>query len=718
MQLKVYRQASKERPSGQTVYKGEDARPYVGETCFFVADGLGGASAIRHTKFDPNLFQEDKLVATLFHDVFSTLDDAELNQYVINSFYEFTSIKDIYFDTTMNYKKSGYFASRLVTSIFLHEMKYNPQLSNVNALFQGYHALNTAEQKRAFLQALGELVKTTIQLKLQQSAQNGNIIYESNFEGLALLGTTLCATLYRDRKDYVEAIYFVAGDSRPYMWNADGLFQIVADQEGADGGMTNYIRANEDAQFYIDCQYRKFQKPCILFNASDGCFDSKYFLNQMAFEKLLLESIVECHDMEEVETSLTNTFYEYGKHDDSSTIALKAFGFDSYEQLQQEAQKRLATITAQYIDEMPDLLDTDYHLMEAEIQEEKTLKAKELRRDLANDEGVIAYCKQQIVNSEYPVFAQKMVAVKDKLASFDAERDQLVSSLIPIIQKNYYLFAKKFNVPVTLRMGDVEYAYSEYRRGWEQLVKYATGDLSDSQLEQFKKVNVSPSLLEKIKEDFFRRNTKRAIKDAEFDKIVADTLQGEFDEGTISQFVFGKKDQATFLAVFAQIKALDAQIVELTENVTEAIVAECVPSYYQDHFDAIVDRVADGTIIIDEAKKAKLDNYLSLNSDGDLAEKIARQSSIFDRYDANYLSLLDVDFIADGEEVEEDLTESLEQGTGTTATDPNQDQSQQNTSEGEGVATTDDTTEEAKPEDQTTGEPLTDGNGSEQDTQE
>ena len=60
MELTVYRQAVKERPDGTIIYKGEDARPYVDEEQFFVADGLGGAAAIRHQKIRPEMFDEDK----------------------------------------------------------------------------------------------------------------------------------------------------------------------------------------------------------------------------------------------------------------------------------------------------------------------------------------------------------------------------------------------------------------------------------------------------------------------------------------------------------------------------------------------------------------------------------------------------------------------------------------------------------------------------------
>jgi len=60
MKLTMYRQASKTRPDGTVVYKGEDALPYVDEQLFMVADGMGGAAAMRHQKFNQDMFDKEK----------------------------------------------------------------------------------------------------------------------------------------------------------------------------------------------------------------------------------------------------------------------------------------------------------------------------------------------------------------------------------------------------------------------------------------------------------------------------------------------------------------------------------------------------------------------------------------------------------------------------------------------------------------------------------
>ena len=122
--------------------------------------------------------------------------------------------------------------------------------------------LEIPEEKRAdALRLLGEEVAAKLREGMAKVAEQGNLIYESAYRGLALLGTTMTATLYREGEDYVDALYFLAGDSRPYLLDKDGLVQTVADQEGKDGGMTNFIHVTEGTSFTLDCKYFRFPKP-------------------------------------------------------------------------------------------------------------------------------------------------------------------------------------------------------------------------------------------------------------------------------------------------------------------------------------------------------------------------------------------------------------------------------------------------------------------------
>ena len=182
MELTVYRQSSKTRPDGTTVYKGEDARPYVDGQIFFVADGLGGAAAIRHQKIKPELFDEDQLLDTLFSGVYDDYGNETFAAYVKESFFELFAVKDCYTDNINNIKKSGYFASRIVTAIILHEMLYNDAYS-AESIFSTLAARGSEAERAAYLGTLGRYFRDLIQGKIRQIARNANLVYESAYSG-------------------------------------------------------------------------------------------------------------------------------------------------------------------------------------------------------------------------------------------------------------------------------------------------------------------------------------------------------------------------------------------------------------------------------------------------------------------------------------------------------------------------------------------------------
>ncbi len=360
MELTVYRQSSKTRPDGTVVYKGEDALPFVGDELFLVADGLGGAAAIRHQAIESGMFDAEALPDVLFKGVFEDYSDPVLQKYIRDSFFELFAVKDCYTDNVNNIKKSGYFASRIVSAILLHEIIYDPRMKR-DVLFELMETYDTKEAREKVLNTLGERLAGRVYECLKKVASNCSLKYESSYSGLALLGTTLCATLYREKEDKVETLYFTAGDSRPYVWTVeDGLCQLLNDEEGEDGGMTNYIKANEDASFHIRCDSFSFNKPCVLFNASDGCFDSGYFLSPLAFEKLILSLALESKGTEELGKKLHDYFLECGRHDDSSTIAMKFFGYADFTAFRESAARRLGVIEGRFLSKLPDLLDKDY----------------------------------------------------------------------------------------------------------------------------------------------------------------------------------------------------------------------------------------------------------------------------------------------------------------------------------------------------------------------
>ena len=436
MHLTVYRQAEKVRPNGAIVYKGEDARPYVNNQLFMVADGLGGAASIRHQQIRPELFESDKLVSVLFNGVYEEYDE-EFVKYVTDSFFELFAVKDCYTENVNNIKKSGYFASRIVTAILLHEVIHNDKCS-AKAVFEAYNKASGEKAKAEVLSKFGKLIKDTLQTNLRKVAKNANLIYESSYTGLALLGSTLCATLYLEHEDCVEAIYLTAGDSRPYVWSPDdGLCQVLLDQERKDGGMTNYIRANDDSDFNIECHYFKFSKPCVLFNVTDGCFDSAKFISPLAFEKLILDSAEATASTEAISEELTSFFAEYGRHDDSSTIAMKFFGFDSFDSFKLATKKRLSVINDEYLSTMPELLEVDFAHQYEESTKELPKKLLGLKKRFETQDSVRNFCIKHVKNGKYQPFEQARREIDGEIATKKGDIERARDTIDFIIKRNF-----------------------------------------------------------------------------------------------------------------------------------------------------------------------------------------------------------------------------------------------------------------------------------------
>lgn len=435
MELTVYRQAWKARPDGTVVYKGEDARPYVDGQLLLVADGLGGAAAIRHQKIKPELFDKEKIMDTLFQGVYEDYSNPRFQEYVIESFYELFAVKDCYTDNVNNIKKSGYFASRIVGAILLHEMLYNQALG-------AEHLFPSLQQnKETALKELETYFAKKIKKELGQIAQNANLIYESSYSGLALLGSTLCATIYLEGEKHVEALYLTAGDSRPYVWTEkNGLCQVLEDQEGKDGGMTNYIKANAEETFEIRCNYMQYEKPCVLFNATDGCFDSGYFLSPMGFETCLLETVAEAESMDATAQKLTNTFVDYGKHDDSSTIAMKVFGFADYTELKESAKRRLQTIQDTYISQLPDLLTKDYTMEYDKCAQAVPAKLATLKQRFETEPIVKRYCFNAVKMGKYLPYVEATKKLDEEIAGEKQKIIDARNTIADVVAGNFIRF--------------------------------------------------------------------------------------------------------------------------------------------------------------------------------------------------------------------------------------------------------------------------------------
>ena len=425
MNLSFYRQGEVTLKSGLTIYTGEDALPYVDDKLLIVADGLGGTGAIRHSAIVEEMFDRETVSRALFKDVFEDLEDETFIDYVKNSFKELYLLKENYTSNIYALKKSSYFGSRILASVILYHAKHDDALS-VEKILEELSGLD-GQDREEYLKTLAGNVKTFIRSDMSKIAENANLICETDVKTrkFKLLATTMCATLFKENEDSVYAIYFMVGDSRPYVWSeSDGLCQVIDDNDGNDGAMDGCISLSDD--FSVVCKCFNFKKPCVLFNASDGCFDSGLFLSPMAFEKLLIDEMSASCSIEEAESKLIADFDTYGTHDDSSTLAMRILGFGSFEAFKEALERRSATIRAEYLDKMEDLLDTSY--VDSFNKAESSLLAKmsALKKSIILDEGVRGYCAECITTGNYP----EKFAAAERVAKGYAEKNAIADSEI------------------------------------------------------------------------------------------------------------------------------------------------------------------------------------------------------------------------------------------------------------------------------------------------
>ncbi|MBO5714880.1 MAG: hypothetical protein J6S23_00615 [Clostridia bacterium] len=688
MELTVYRQSSKTRADGTIVYKGEDARPYVDGQIIFVADGLGGAAAIRHQKIVPELFDSEKLMDALFAGVYEDYSNEVFVNYVKESFFELFAVKDCYTDNINNIKKSGYFASRIVTAIILHEMLYSENC-NAEKVFSTLFECENEEAKKSYVATLGKHFKELIQTKIQHIAKNANLIYESSYSGLALLGSTICATIYLEQENSVEAIYLTAGDSRPYVWSEkNGLCQVLEDQEGKDGGMTNYIKANDNAEFDIRCDYFSFEKPCVLFNASDGCFDSGKFISQLAFEKTILEGAISSDDTEKMSEYLTSFFLDYGRHDDSSTIAMKIFGYESFEDFKAACLNRMSVLNAEYFDGMSDLLDVDYISAYEEYERTFPSKLASLKEKFSSEQGVIDYCSDYIKEGKYAPYLDRINAINNKISSEKQRIDAAVIAISDVIAANYIKFKTFIDSNYTLvekfslsRIDGVENKYQataddyisriqRYKTEFDATVTTLTMLLNDvgeiglptsfddydeiafqliedcekkmDELFHFfnglrsKKLDIIRKLTE-LRHEYIIKNKKLADKNPEdIKKLTEMVVSGKISVFEMDILEDEKMEIANELEIISEA---NATIAKMETEDKEVVFNESRNSYWERHNKDVILAVIDNPkyaiddTLVNEAKTIINDFKEKIQS---VKEKCEMQKALFEKYNLTY----------------------------------------------------------------------------------
>ena len=406
--IRAYSQSSAVHANGLTTYSGEDALPFsLPFTVFaepkvtkrlpaahsgnrtgsvmFAADGLGGAAAMRHKLFDRGILCGERIIDALFGGVYEDCGKGRFDDYVRRSFADITALGEHYFDGVEMMKKSGYFGSRLLGAVIFHQTVYGGELKRKAAeiLRRAVHG-GADRGSQDMLADAAQTCERVIRTELSAIAAKAGLKYESAFKGLALLGTTMCLTFAYKFNGKVYALYFTAGDSRPYVLTKAGFMQVLPDEERPDGGMSNYIRIDEGSSFHVRCNLFEFPAPCILINATDGCFDSSAFCSPMAFEKMLLGCIADSFDGEKLSLhgagiKMQSVFDKIGRHDDSRSLVIRFFGLRDGRDIADFAKARLADLQLKYLSKMPGLLERDYIGELARLQADRQNRLKAAR---------------------------------------------------------------------------------------------------------------------------------------------------------------------------------------------------------------------------------------------------------------------------------------------------------------------------------------------------
>lgn len=414
MNAVLYYQRQKKDAKNRQIYIGEDAYPYSDGKILIAADGLGGRGGYPHTKFDRGILDRDRLYDIVFAPIFETETSDEYKEFVLKSFSELFETKEYYFENSATTRCSGYFASRFVTAIALYELKYNPVFDK-DAIFSKIREAEPENRERV-AQFYGDRLATLIQIKLTKIAQNLGFEVETRVAGAYLLPSTLTVAIVDEHEDDLDVLYLWAGDSRGYIWDADGLSQITDDHEEGET-MTNLVTLSKP--FKCEARLMSFKKPCILFNATDGCYKCKCFASPFDLEYIFLKSIDDSVDLDDSTYYLAEQFGMIGDHDDSNTMAMSMYGYEDYKAVQKAVRARLKVIGQSIVGRLHGILTRDYPTELAEVERQIDGVVLSLKDRLIEDEAVVAFVKENMEGAAYvPLMTELNTLTRQRNALF------------------------------------------------------------------------------------------------------------------------------------------------------------------------------------------------------------------------------------------------------------------------------------------------------------
>lgn len=430
MNMLLHHQKRRNFLDGTFVNIGEDGCPYADGELLIVADGLGGRGGYPHTKIDP-----DVLIREIFYGKFIApvvgVADENYVQFVTNSFHELFELSGKYFSGTSWMRTSGYFASRLVTAIVLHAFKFHPHFQR-DFIFDNIRRLEGEAQKQ-YINSVGSKLAELIAQQLSEIAKRMGLELESKTKGSYLLPTTLTIALTDEKGDGLDVLYLWAGDSRGYVWNADGLAQMTDDHE-RDETMTNLITLTKP--FQIEAKLFSVAKPVILFNATDGCYKCPCFASPFDLEYVFLQAMNSSDSFDQAAKYLDKQFTVIGTHDDSNTMALATFGYNFFQSVQVAIAKRLDYLQKHIIDKLPDILERDYQDELNQVDEKMEGGIFAVKDALIEIEPIVDFVKQRMVEEGHAPYLQELSLLQKKLEDLNAAEDCQKKNIINWVQ--YY----------------------------------------------------------------------------------------------------------------------------------------------------------------------------------------------------------------------------------------------------------------------------------------
>lgn len=446
MNMLLHHQKRRNFNDGTFVNIGEDGCPYADKELLIVADGLGGRGGYPHTKINPAILNPEIFFNSFIAPVVG-IADSNYATFVTNSFHELFELGAKYFSGTATMRTSGYFASRLVTAIILHALKFNQSFRR-DVIFDNIRRMEGEGQKQ-YIDSVRNKLAELIQCQLSAMARLMGLELESKTKGSYLLPTTLTVALINETENGVDVLYLWAGDSRGYLWNADGLAQITDDHE-RDETMTNLITLTKP--FQLEARLFKTSKPAILFNATDGCYKCPCFASAFDLEYVFLQAINSSNSFEETVKNLDKQFTIIGTHDDSNTMSLTSFGYESFEDIKAAVSQRLAYLHEHIIQELPGILERDYEDELNQIDEQMEGGIFAVKDSLIEIEPIVEFVKQRMVEEGFAPYVQELSLLNKKLEELNVAEENQKKSIIKWVQY-YWLRTPSLKKYTTARSG-------------------------------------------------------------------------------------------------------------------------------------------------------------------------------------------------------------------------------------------------------------------------